>query len=631
MIKTDRIEKIDKTKFEKDLIGFHYLLNSMREIKKVSQTQVGHGIYSRTMMHYVQTGENVPDYKTRNRLMARLGISSEGFEDYVNYIEYDRLLKLDELAETISKKDIVKAKKLFNALTSLVDEENKIEYQMLLDMKARIGELDGIADVEIVKIYEKCVSITAADINLNENFNLLLSPVEYYLIIRMLRAKAKIAVNDVDRKELISQYKNILSHMEDSFISVVAMSKVYPMAVCGLYEICKDSIFYSDELLKELYEYSNHALDILRTSNRAYYAVQIIDIRKQMIDEIKQKKLDSQIKIGDVKTEQLWRNILQKYFSIYDIDNSFYIYEDSEIYCVSDVIRERRKLLGISRNELADGICSEKTLMRIENKKAVAQHDIVVELLEKLKVSGEYRRFEIVTKDTNTVKLLIEYKRAIDDQFSDKAEKILLELKNNLDLMYPSNRFIVGRNINIIKLRKQEITPQRYLQNMKKLLMVTIPDVNKIVANSYLTNPELMTYCVMLLHVNSKERIDYFVKKAKYYETINANRHIQLYEFMLDTVANIYGIEEKYECSTIYAKKNIELNSIHYRCHALHRCLSIVAWNMARENGDYTNKKYAMMLEECETISLFTKDINHSRYYRDRIDELNNGIDWTKA
>ena len=60
------------------------------------------------------------------------------------------------------------------------------------------------------------------------------------------------------------------------------------------------------------------------------------------------------------------------------------LYREPECYCINKVIKERRKALGMSRRELAEDICSEKTIMRLENYGTMTQMYVVTRVFEKL-------------------------------------------------------------------------------------------------------------------------------------------------------------------------------------------------------------------------------------------------------
>ena len=83
-----------------------------------------------------------------------------------------------------------------------------------------------------------------------------------------------------------------------------------------------------------------------------------------------------------------------------------YLYVEKGVSCVSDVIRIRRKMLGMSVAKLSDGICTERTLRRIENRQSTSQMAIVTELFGRLGLSPELTRTDLVTEKPEARQLM---------------------------------------------------------------------------------------------------------------------------------------------------------------------------------------------------------------------------------
>ena len=65
------------------------------------------------------------------------------------------------------------------------------------------------------------------------------------------------------------------------------------------------------------------------------------------------------------------------------------LYREPECYCINEVIKERRKALGMSRRELAKDICSEKTIERLENYGTTAQMYVVIRVFKRLGIGDK--------------------------------------------------------------------------------------------------------------------------------------------------------------------------------------------------------------------------------------------------
>ena len=88
-------------RYEKDIIGFHALLNLMLEERGVTTEELRTGLCSRSQMNFITSGERLPDYQMRNRIMGRLGVSAEGYEDYIDFDEYERWLESERLIQMV--------------------------------------------------------------------------------------------------------------------------------------------------------------------------------------------------------------------------------------------------------------------------------------------------------------------------------------------------------------------------------------------------------------------------------------------------------------------------------------------------------------------------------------------------
>ena len=109
--------------YEKDYFKFHGLLESVRKNLRVTSEQLCGGLCSVTQMHYIERGDRLPDYLMRNRIMARLGISAEGYEDYVQYDEYDRWCQRQEIIKYVEDSDWEKAKTLLEEISQNYKKE----------------------------------------------------------------------------------------------------------------------------------------------------------------------------------------------------------------------------------------------------------------------------------------------------------------------------------------------------------------------------------------------------------------------------------------------------------------------------------------------------------------------------
>ena len=169
---------------EKDEIGFHTLLNAEINYRRVPIEKLGYGLFSNTMMYYIKEGDRVPDYLMRNRIMDRLGVSSENYWDYVTGEEYESYMSRTRLIKAVEEKRTEDAKKILFSMMETVDKEKKIEYQFLLDMKARILLQEKSSIRAVSDAYMDALEVTMPKVDTDRFSDYCFSSEEYYLLLQ---------------------------------------------------------------------------------------------------------------------------------------------------------------------------------------------------------------------------------------------------------------------------------------------------------------------------------------------------------------------------------------------------------------------------------------------------------------
>lgn len=104
------------------------------------------------------------------------------------------------------------------------------------------------------------------------------------------------------------------------------------------------------------------------------------------------------------------------------------------VYQIGEVIKKTRESMGMTQEELSDGICSIENLSRIENGKCVPNRVNFKMLMERMgKVGERYLPFI----HSNNIELYlqgIEIERLLSIHKYEEAEQLLFELEKRLDL-----------------------------------------------------------------------------------------------------------------------------------------------------------------------------------------------------
>ena len=113
--------------------------------------------------------------------------------------------------------------------------------------------------------------------------------------------------------------------------------------------------------------------------------------------------------------------------------NGMYMYFEPNVYRMEKVVADRRRLLGITQNQLAEGICTAKTIRRLEQGHCRPHGYNLYEILNRLELYSDFVMDEIVSYNAGDMELLEKVYDAISMNAAEKAQELLRTLKANID------------------------------------------------------------------------------------------------------------------------------------------------------------------------------------------------------
>ena len=159
--------------------------------------------------------------------------------------------------------------------------------------------------------------------------------------------------------------------------------------------------------------------------------------------------------------------------------------EPGYVYCVNQVIRSRRALLGFSQEDLSDDTCGLRSVSRIENEDRKLQRKNRKQLLQKVNLSGERYDCEVISEHYEDCLLTGKLNRAVNAGDLEEACRLLGILRERLPEL-PTNRQYILKTEAEIFARYPEDHPDRIsVGEQRKLLEdalhLTLPlDIGRI-------------------------------------------------------------------------------------------------------------------------------------------------------
>ena len=604
------------------------LLYNERNRQNVGRAELCAGLMSEGNLCRIETGRREPDSSTLTRLTDRLGMIFEDEGTYLFYNDYREWKRRWEIINSIENNDLSRAYELIDEYKSIYSR-NVVRMQFAKVMQIQCEAKRGADKDMIAGMYGEALKYTIPDTAVKNLKHLWLSVDELNIVLEY-----RFYTESADSADkCITMFEDILTYMENPRFSTSARAKIYPKTVVYMYRKLMsgkdvDEVFSTVlcKTLVKLYSYCEKALDFLRDDAVRYYLAEILEIRRAFfahdfgdedVDEMKHQ------------TEE-WLNALHSLCREYGIseymEDCCYLYKENTVYNIGDVIRDRRTMLGIKMEELAEQqwSCSLKTLRRLEHNRVNTHHDIAEELLEKLGLSAGYQRMGIITDDRRAIELYGKWKHLCNEFKYEECSEVLAELEVLLPKNLVNEQFIEWAKA-MLAYELGEIDYKKYIQDMRSILKKTIPiDSLYKIENIFLSNNE--ESALYLMSAKCKYSGDYesaykYIKpiydKIKEYNEVEAQQNIRNYELFMAYTGSLLGSMGEYEESNMISKKDIMAQLCHGRIHLIHSSLSSMAWNIYKQDGD--KKAYSDSLYQCMLWSQICKKTYYEEKYKNRI------------
>ncbi len=534
---------------------FNQYLKSMREEKELSREKLCMGICSPEYLLSLESGERVPDSLLQDMLLERLGVGSESYENYLDLRDYERWKMRMKMFDAMvhEKWDVTEQYLETYREKWLRKKDNLLERQFLLSVQGQIGRNRGKSKEELQEIYREAVDLTMPEVDMEPLDKRALSLKELNLLLELERNS-----QDGGREE---RYLEIMNYVEKYFDGM-GKSKIYPKAVYLLSQ-CKHKLS-----TKELLQICDTAIEYLRNTSRLYYIWEMLELRENLLDA----RLCSLIEGSNGIMRELaemreqnseWKKALEEVYEEFHVRKE--MFEDSYLYvmkgvqCVNDVIRIRRKMLGMSREELCGTHRDVKTLQRLENKQNAPHWSTVSDMFAKLGLPTEYARNTLLTQDHFVMQKMEQIERCINTYQWLEADILLEELCKKIPVNNIHNRQALLQKQALTKWKVQEIDRTEYMNRMQEALELTIPFATFLeVGEKYLTDEEQTCIQNLMQHMDKDSEAfkTCILRFEEYYSSYVDNGLFQavdgMYSFVMKNIASGLGNQGEFERANRY-------------------------------------------------------------------------------
>lgn len=587
---------------EENYIG--KLIEYERVRQGMSADTVCSGLCDLNMYDRLKQGEDIGDIHVVRLVLQRLGISAGLAGRYLCRDEYDEMSARFNILEYLRVNQLIEAEDAVKKYESQYCAHNNLNRQFRMYMEARIAEFHGDREKALMQ-YAAAATLTIGDYRGTE-FTCI-SMYEYFLLANVARLDA--LLGHTAEAELL--YERLLAYIKRKKVDLWTMACIYPKTICEMLRINTPQNMGSYDRQIWLDE-CNEAVRILRDTERLHFISPLLRNRRTLL-ELLEEKADEQ-----------WDEFLEHYEWIRDKYNvtgellEWYPYYNSdwELYPVEKLIDERRRLYGMTMEELADGVCATETVSRIINRRVSPKHSTVEALLDKLGLRGVLSENVIVSGDWEAHRLwnYMVQSQSINDYVTGK--KLNNRLKKMIDANIPINKRVLDYKNVEIKMSENAEDYKEYALMHEKMLGFCIEDINKL---TIFTKIEIMII----------NRYFYCMDKVRDYSKLGALKTMcDIYrgnlgrafacdcEGIFARCANFMGNEGDFDFSNIYSELGIMLELHCERTYCLSSLIYCIPWNNNVESGEKVSEDDIKMCECAYWIAWMLREKGRMEWYK---------------
>ena len=550
---------------------FAKLLKNIRTEEKVSLDQLAMGLMSASQLVKIENGERPINKNIRDRLLERLGIAKELYENLLDLCDFEEWDYKKKILSAIQNKKIEDAYRLLKEYKAHLRENDRINHQFILAMWGEVLKQEGASKEKIAECYRKAVILTIPD------------------------------------AEKVWWEKRPLSVLE---MNLLLETQTENLKIC------------------------EKAIDKLRDAGRTYYLVELLEIEIQILETMPEDAVTEHLeknetdRINAKELMSMIKNLYAEYEVSAYMQDCTYFYQQKWIFSMKDVLRTRREMFGLTQEQLCEGICSVKSLRRAEKGQTDMQRETLKKLLNRLGLSGQMQWSRLITSDREVIRMAEELADYINDRKFSVASKQLESLKSRIDLDIPQNKQYFLEKQALLEFEQGKVTREEFVKMEKEALECTLCAENLYrKENVYLTEREIICISNSWKGMEGKQKresINLILRLYDYYALNNGlSQAISVYEIVTEAAVNELGNNGEHVRAEEIDRKSIKASLSCRRVWDIHYKIYDILWNekklMKKSGKRVSNNRMNTELKRCIIMSHYVKRYFYENVYKEKL------------
>ena len=550
---------------------FAKLLKNIRTEEKVSLDQLAMGLMSASQLVKIENGERPINKNIRDRLLERLGIAKELYENLLDLCDFEEWDYKKKILSAIQNKKIEDAYRLLKEYKAHLRENDRINHQFILAMWGEVLKQEGASKEKIAECYRKAVILTIPD------------------------------------AEKVWWEKRPLSVLE---MNLLLETQTENLKIC------------------------EKAIDKLRDAGRTYYLIELLEIEIQILETMPEDAVAEYLEKNGtdrINAKELM-SVIKKLYAEYEVpaymQDCTYFYQQKWIFSMKDVLRTRREMFGLTQEQLCEGICSVKSLRRAEKGQTDMQRETLKKLLNRLGLSGQMQWSRLITSDREVIRMAEELADYINDRKFSVASKQLESLKSRIDLDIPQNKQYFLEKQALLEFEQGKVTREEFVKMEKEVLECTLRAENLYrKENVYLTEQEITCIRNSWRGMEGKEKKESINLILRLYDNYALNnglsQAISVYEIVTEAAVNELGNNGEHVRAEEIDRKSIKASLSCRRVWDIHYKIYDILWNekklMKKSGKRVSNNRMNTELKRCIIMSHYVKRYFYENVYKEKL------------
>lgn len=392
------------------------LIEYVRTEANISRGELCRGLCSRAFLARVEKGERACERILSEALLQRAGVASDRFVFTADPEEQIWLMRREEMYRAVDMGDGKKADTALEEYRKIARGKSPLHRQLLLFYQAVLDWKSGKERETSAAMLAEAWEISQPGISMREMNCGNLTMTE--LSIAMMHARVTEDMGALEAAE--AAYEILLQHL-DMFADDRDSVRLYPQIAYRLAQIC-----LKRDRTEKAVALAEKSITLLKGQANLHYLRQHLEILLQYGT----LKPEEQNAVTEICSSLRWL------YEHHEVEESHWNWDISfsmaEYNLCGEILRARRETLGMSQEELAEGICDPVTVSRIECGRSAPKRKTFVGLMQKVGLTGSEHETDMPMNQPELWKLETEIHRLLNQARGEEAEPLIALLEQRL-------------------------------------------------------------------------------------------------------------------------------------------------------------------------------------------------------